>query len=299
MALTDRDIWRAFRHHSRTFSLAARLLPSDVQLPVATLYLFCRRVDTVADERVLEVGPDAALQELDAIETDLRAALDGTPPDEPLWTRLADVHARFGLLTPPLFDLLEGARWDLTARPITREADLLRYSDLVGGCVGAMMLPFLVPDRDDVARLEAPARELGIAMQITNILRDVGEDARVLGRSYLPADALAAHGFARAPLAPSPAYARLLETLMTLAEVRFTRGLAAVEALPSASRHGIASAGRMYREILNEIRAADYDNLTRRAVVPLGRKAQLLITDDYEQRKATLLAARAQALQPS
>ncbi len=292
----DRDVWRDFRHHSRTFSLAARLLPRAVQLPVATLYLLCRRVDTLADERVLEVGAARALDELDRLEAALRRLLGGRPDADAFWQRLGAVHQAYPLHAPALFDLIEGARWDLTGRRVETEADLLHYSDLVGGCVGAMMLPFLVSDGEAARALEAPARDLGIAMQITNILRDVGEDRRVLGRCYLPADALAARGLAASALAPGPAYAALLESLMELAEARYRRGLDAVAALPPGARRGIAAAARMYREIHNEVRAAGYDNLTRRAVVPFGRKLRLVARDDYHARKQRLLA---RAFQPA
>ncbi len=76
----DRAVWADFRQHSRTFSLAARLLPREVRLPVATLYLFCRAVDTVADERPAAVGVPAAQAELDALEAALLRTLDGDPP---------------------------------------------------------------------------------------------------------------------------------------------------------------------------------------------------------------------------
>ncbi len=289
MTLSDGAVWRQFRHHSRTFSLATRLLPREVRLPIATLYLFCRTVDTLADERIHEVGAEAALRELDELEDALRQTLDGTPPAAPLWQRLGTVHRRYGLDARPFFQLVEGARWDLTGRETRTEADLLHYSDLVGGCVGAMVLPFLVPDRARAADLERAARDLGVAMQITNILRDVGEDRRDLGRLYLPIDALEKHGLLPASLAPTPAYAALVESLMELAETRYTRGLAAIAALPRSVRRGITAAARMYREILNEVRAHGYDNLTRRAIVPFRRKVTLVLRDDYDRRKRRLV----------
>src|SRR6056297_3920992 len=82
-------IWESFRYHSRTFSLAAQFLPRSVQMPIATLYLFCRRVDSIADQRVLEVGPEAALDEVETVRQHLDDTLSGHPPsDELLWRRL-------------------------------------------------------------------------------------------------------------------------------------------------------------------------------------------------------------------
>ena len=116
----DGAVWADFRAHSRTFSMAARLLPREVQTPVATLYLFCRAVDTVADERPAVVGTAVARAELDGLARDLDAALAGRPrAGDPFWRRFADVHARFGLDPVPLHQLLDGARWDLDGRGIS------------------------------------------------------------------------------------------------------------------------------------------------------------------------------------
>ena len=290
-AAEDRYLQRAFRHHARTFSLAARLLPRRVRLPVATLYLFCRTVDGIADEHVLAVGTDGARAELDRARRRLDDALDGRPADDLLWRRLAEVHDAYGLLPRPLHQLLDGADWDLGGRPIETGADLLAYADLVAGSVGAMMLPFLVARREDVAALEAPARALGQAMQLTNVLRDVGEDARRLGRVYLPREALKAHGLVPADLhggGPKAAYTALVESVAAQAEGLYDVAEAGIAALPGSVRTGIRAAARMYREILNEVRAAGYDNLGRRAVVPLGRKLRLVVRDDYARRKARL-----------
>lgn len=294
----DRYLRRAFRYHSRTFSLAARLLRRDVRLPIATLYLYCRTVDTIADERVLEVGPEAALREVDATRDRLDRTLAGRPPDDLLWRRMAEIHERFGLLAGPLHELLDGALWDLEGRTVETMDDLLAYSGLVAGSVGAMMLPFLVDERADIAALEPTARALGEAMQITNILRDVGEDLTHLDRLYLPSDALDRFGLTRADLlgvarnghGPAEAYAALVESIMAQAEALYAEAEAGIQALPLRSRVGIEAAARMYREIMNEVRAAGYDNLRRRNYVPLPRKLRLIVHDAYDRRKTQLLS---------
>ncbi len=285
-------IWESFRYHSRTFSLAARFLPRSVQMPIATLYLFCRRVDSIADQRVLEIGPSRALDEVDEVRDRLDATLAGNPPsDEVLWRRLAEVHEHYGLDRGPLDELIEGAVWDLEERPIETADDLIAYSNLVGGSVGAMMLPFLSDDaRED---LEEPARHLGIAMQITNILRDVGEDIAELDRVYLPTDWMQDHDVSRDALVDGrrpPGYPDLLERAMSVAEDRYRRSYKGVAALPLRTRVGIRAAARMYREIMNEVRANEYDNLNRRAYVSLGRKLLLAAYDNYDWRKARLRA---------
>lgn len=297
----------AFRHHSKTFSFAARLLPRAVRLPVATLYLYCRTVDELADERAYHIGADAALDEVADMRRALDAVLAGRAPEAGphvlLWRRLAEVHADFGLDAHPMHQLLDGAEWDLHARPIETSGDLLAYSDLVAGSVGAMMLPFLARSDADRASLDAPARALGVAMQLTNILRDVGEDARELNRIYLPAERLREAmispeairlGASGAGLAAfgtaAPRYAELLEDTMREAESLYEKADVGIRALQKRARWGIRTALRTYREILNEVRAADYDNLTQRAWVPKRRKMRLAVVPGYARRRHRLAA---------
>lgn len=315
----DRHIWQRFRFHSRTFSLAAWLLPPAMQLPVATLYLFCRRVDTLADERPLQTSAADALSAIHDVRRRLEATLAGHPPSgSALWKRLYEVHRAVELNPQPLHELIDGAVWDLEGRPIETAQDLIDYSNLVGGSIGAMMLPFLTEGAPARARLEPAARTLGIAMQITNIVRDVGEDARELGRVYLPSAWLRRHGLTREALLPGDApvgatggaaaaartngraphpvpngYPDLLEEAMNAAEARYLRSFSGIAALPLRARLSIRAAARMYRDIMNEVRAAGYDNLHRRAYVSLPRKLRLVVYDDYARRKARLLARHA------
>lgn len=157
-----------------------------------------------------------------------------------------------------------------------------------------MMLPFLVDNRAELPQLEAPARALGMAMQITNILRDVGEDARLLQRVYLPDTLLQRYGLENIPLEsldrPPEGYAALTEELMQRAEAAFDEGMAAIPSLKRSVRPGIDAAARIYREILNEIRARGYDNLSSRAYTSRLRKLQVLCVDGYVRRKNRLLA---------
>lgn len=291
----DQWIWKSFRYHSRTFSLAARFLPRTVQMPIATLYLFCRRVDSIADQRVLEVGPEQALDEVLELRHQLDETMAGRPPDhELMWRRLGEVHDCYRLDKAPLYELVDGAIWDLEGRSVRDLDDLVHYSNLVGGSVGAMMLAFLVHDPDDRALLEPAARALGIAMQITNILRDVGEDLSELDRLYLPATWLREYGLRKSTLhdcTTVPAmYPALLEPIMEASETRYTASFDGISGLPFNMRVGIRAAARMYREIMNEVRALNYDNLNQRAYVSTLRKLRLVVHDNYDRRKARLKA---------
>ncbi len=289
----DRWIWESFRYHSRTFSLATYLLPRSVQMPVATLYLYCRHVDSIADKRVLEIGRKRALNEVKLVRDRLEDTLAGhPPPNTVLWRRLADMNEDASLPHEPLYELIEGAIWDLERRSIKSKDDLIDYSNLVGGSVGAMMLPFLAaPSRHDT--LEPAARRLGIAMQITNIVRDVGEDISDLNRVYLPRRWRDTHDVPEEDLQAariSNGYPKLLEQAMETAEDYYTESFDGVTALPFRSRYGIRAAARMYREIMNEVRANDYDNLTRRAYVSFRRKLSLMLHDGYYRRKRRLVS---------
>ena len=153
-------------------------------------------------------------------------------------------------------------------------------------------IPSRVPGgRGALARWRPAARALGIAMQITNITRDVGEDLRQLDRVYLPRTWLTAYGFTPEDLrrpTPPELYPGLLEEVMETAEWLFLEGMAGIDLLPRRTQTGIRAAARMYREILNEVRANRYDNLTRRAFVPFRRKCLRVLADGYERRKTRL-----------
>jgi phytoene synthase len=217
--------------------------------------------------------------------------LAGHPPTNTvLWRRLAEVHEHDSLPREPMYELIEGAVWDLEERPITSEEDLIEYSNLVGGSVGAMMLPFLAA-KERHNTLEPAARRLGIAMQITNIVRDVGEDITDLNRVYLPTRWLDAYDVSITALEEAcvaNGYPKLLERAMGTAENYYVESFEGVSALPFRTRYGIRAAARMYREIMNEVRANDYDNLSQRAYVPKRRKLWLLLYDSYDRRKARL-----------
>ena len=290
----DRLLRRTFRDHSRTFSLASRFLPRAARLPTAAVYLYCRTVDEVADRRLYDVGPEQAAEDLDRLAADLDATLGGRPPDVLLWQRLAAADAQYGLDPRPFHELLDGARWDVAGRPVETDADLLAYSDLVAGSVGAMMLPLLMPPSARRDGLLGSARALGDAMQLTNILRDVGED-RGIGRCYLPSRTMERFGVTLDDLdrgEVTPGYVSLWEHVATQAEQLYDAAKPGIAALPLRSRVGVSAAARMYREILNEVRAAGYDNLSRRGVVPLRRKLRLTVHDDYARRRGRLVQAR-------
>ena len=255
---------------ARTFAFAARFLPRDQRDRVVALYAFCRVMDDLVDEPPPGVGPAEIRRQLAAWRDWLcEGATRSTLPEPTLLA--APVRALIeGPRLPAayLLGLLHGLESDLDPVRMTDFTTLRRYCFLVAGTVGLAMADSL--DGRQPAALAAAA-ELGIAMQLTNILRDLGSDLRV-GRCYLPADELAAFGYTAERLAAharddrrDEAFRALMRFQIGRARRHYARGLAGVPLLPAEARPAILIAGRLYRAILDAIEASDFDVFRRRA----------------------------------
>lgn len=259
------------RAGSKSFHLASLLLPERTRLPAQALYAFCR----VADDLVDRSGdPRAGLAEL---QDRLEWIYAGRPKRYPVDRALADLA--FGLHLPRALPeaLLEGFGWDLDGRRYRDLPELRAYAARVAGVVGAM-LTVLMGVRDPVVL--ARACDLGVAMQLTNIARDVAEDARA-GRLYLPLSWLEEAGlepdtFLARP-ATSPALAWVLDRLLAEAERLYARAETGLVGLPSSCRPGIRAARRLYEGIGGELRRRGLDPFAGRAVVPRRRKVLLVL----------------------
>lgn len=255
---------------SKSFTAASRLLPRRVREPAAAVYAFCR----VADDLVDVGGADEAA--LDQLRARLDRVYAGHPEPHPVDRAFARVVADFELPRVVPDTLLEGFAWDLEGRRYETFDDLCAYGVRVAGTVGVMMT-VLMGRRD--AKTLARACDLGVAMQLTNIARDVGEDARA-GRIYLPQRWLRRAGVdAQALLgAPrfSPELGSVVARLLRAAEVLYARSDAGVRRLPRDCRLAIRAARLIYSAIGGEIRRAGFDSVSRRAIVPAVRKLALL-----------------------
>ena len=262
----------AIQTGSRSFYAASLLMPRRARAAAYALYAFCRDADDLADA---QTGPTDPLATLDALEARLRAIYAGRPADHPFDRAFADVVASYRLPIGLPRALLEGFRWDAAGRDYATISELEAYAARVASSVGAMMCVLMGERRPDML---ARACDLGAAMQLTNIARDVGEDAR-LGRVYLPADWLAAEGLSPADLraAPqaSPALARVIARLLDHADQLYARAEAGIVQLPFAMRPAIMAARLIYAEIGAVIAANDFDSLSQRAVVASARKRAL------------------------
>lgn len=258
------------RAGSRTFFAASLLLPARVRAPASVLYAFCRLADDAAD---LDGGRPEAL---DRLRRRLELAYAGRPLALPVDRALAEVVGRFALPRALPEALFEGFAWDAAGRRYADLAELQAYAARVAGTVGAMMA-VLMGARE--AAVLARACDLGVAMQLSNIARDVGEDARA-GRLYLPLRWLEEAGidpeaFLARP-AHGPALASVVRRLLDAADLLYLRSAPGIAALPLGCRPAIHAARLMYAGIGREVGRRGFDSVTGRAVVAGPRKLVLL-----------------------
>lgn len=263
---------------SRSFSLASRILPREAEARAVVLYAWCRRVDDAID-LVPQAERPAALS---ALEVELEAIYAGTlPPDAPPLVRAFAklvVDCRIPRRYPA--ELVAGMAMDTASAPYVTQDDLLLYCYRVAGVVGLMMSHVL--GVSDERALEHAAH-LGIAMQLTNICRDVAEDW-ALGRLYLPDVLLARHGAGdlRARLGgPLPAGARgplaaAVAELLAVADRYYASGDRGLCALGLREALAVCAARNIYSAIGQRIAQQGHDILGGRAIVPTGQKLALV-----------------------
>jgi 15-cis-phytoene synthase len=261
---------KMLRGGSRTFFAASLLLPPHVRAPASALYAFCRQADDAID---LDGGREAAIARL--CER-LDRAYDGRPLPLPTDRAFADTVARFAIPRALPEAMLEGLAWDAAGRRYETLADLRGYAARVAGTVGAMMA-LLIGGR--APEILARACDLGIAMQLSNIARDVGEDARD-GRLYLPLEWLQDAGIEPDAWLARPVFSDALGSivgrLLGAAEVLYVQADAGIDRLPAVCRPGIRAARLLYAEIGREVERLGFDSVSRRAVVPSRRRARLV-----------------------
>ncbi len=256
---------------SRTFLAASWLLPRPVRDPACALYAFCR----IADDEVDGHGdPGRAVA---GLRRRLEAIYRREPGPHVADRALAQVVHEFAI--PPTLPeaLLEGFEWDACGRRYETLPELLDYAARVAGTVGAMMA-LLMGTRG--AGALARACDLGVAMQLSNIARDVGEDAR-MGRLYLPRQWMRDAGLCPdAWLASprfSPALGSVVQRVLQVADGLYGRVGAGVAELPLACRPGINAARYLYAQIGHEVQRRGLNSVDARAVVSGRRKLAWLL----------------------
>ncbi|MCU0661017.1 MAG: phytoene/squalene synthase family protein [Myxococcota bacterium] len=276
------------REGSKSFSAASRLLPKRMRDDTIAFYAFCRIADDLIDD---SENPELGLLEL---RSRLERIYEANPWDHPVDRAFAQVAHRRGLPKQVLLAMLEGFAWDRDKRRYQTLDELLGYCARVASTVGVMMTVLMGRNEPHVI---ARACDLGLAMQLTNIARDIGEDAR-RGRLYLPLHWLAERGLDPEKFLSDPQWspeigdmtARLLE----VAESFYSQADLGIPMLPRDSRVGIQAARLIYADIGRVIRKNGFDSVSRRAVTSKWRKLGLLLnaTDAwFYRRKETSLPA--------
>jgi phytoene synthase len=259
------------RGGSKSFHAASLLLPKRVRDPATALYAFCR----LADDAVDLCPPDEREGALAALSERLDRAYAGAPHAHPADRAFAAVVHRHVIPRALPAALIEGFAWDAEGRRYPDLHAVESYAARVAAAVGAMMA--ILMGVRDTARM-ARACDLGVAMQLTNIARDVGEDARA-GRLYLPLDWLA-----EAAIDPdafladprfTPALGDVVLRLLARGADLYARAEPGIAALPQDCRAAIGAASRIYAEIGRRVARAGGDSVGARAIVPGGRKAWL------------------------
>ncbi|WP_410588546.1 phytoene/squalene synthase family protein [Amycolatopsis sp. lyj-23] len=257
-------------HYGRTFFLATRLLPPRARPAAHTLYGFARMADELVDNPAPGSDPAASLDRVGEL---VDVVFSGGTPDEPVLVALADTVRRHGL-SRELFDaFLKSMRADLSPVEYRTFAELGEYVYGSAAVIGLQLLP-VFGTVGPLAEAAPGAIALGEAFQLTNFLRDIGEDLD-RGRLYLPTAELAAFGVTRALLEarrPDPRIRAALAYFVARTRAVYRRAEAGVAWLRPESRPCVRTALTLYEGILDEIVALDYDVLTRRAVVSKRRR---------------------------
>lgn len=259
------------KRSSHSFYRAFSLLPPRKRNSVYAVYAFCRAADDCVDV-------EASRERLDGLRDDLERFRAGGMPRGSLWRALGVVFSTYAMDEAPFFDMLEGQRRDLAFRQPATMEELEDYGYYVAGSVGLMLLPLLRTERpiDDALRADAVA--LGVAMQLTNILRDVGEDWDT-GRVYLPAAVLEDVGYTCDDLAArrsNAPFRSAWERVARRSEELYGPMQRDILRLDEDSRLPTLSSLFLYRGIMDQVRADGYHCLEQRSVVPKDRAATLV-----------------------
>ncbi|KAG1674718.1 hypothetical protein FOA52_013553 [Chlamydomonas sp. UWO 241] len=271
--------------YAKTFYLGTQLMTPEQAKAIWAIYVWCRRTDELVD------GPNASSitpMALDNWERRLEAAFQGRPYDD-LDAALSETVRSFPLDIQPFRDMIEGMRMDLFKSRYETFEELYEYCYRVAGTVGLMSMPVMGIDSSYKGPMDVvykAALALGTANQLTNILRDVGEDARERNRIYVPLSELKQFDITEEEVLAGmfcvssgridDRWRRFMQFQIARARQCFADAEAGVDLLDAKARWPVWSALILYRQILDAIEANDYDNFSRRAYVPKWKKLSSL-----------------------
>ena len=268
--------------HARTFALASHLLPREKRRGTNALYAVCRTADDIVDRAMPDVPVEALRRELADFASGVQRALRGAP-ENAIERELAWTLARFRVPPAAFDELLTGIASDLDETRYRNWGELQRYCGSVASSVGEMCVAVfgVAGGFDAQRRALRAARTLGVAMQLTNILRDVGEDA-ARGRCYLPEEDLVRCGFSRddvlrgTVLSRRPAWRTAMRLQLSRARALYRDAMPGIALLAPDAQGCATACGLGYARILDAIERNDFDNVTRRARVAWPDRARVL-----------------------
>jgi phytoene synthase len=261
--------------HGRTYYLATLLLPRWKRRHVHALYGFTRYADEIVDDLASSLDRAGQAAALRAWGDRFFAGLHGAPVQDPVLPAVLHTVRAFDLDVTDFERFLDSMAMDLTVDGYATYTDLLGYMEGSAAVIGTMMTPILEPTDPAAGRAASEhARQLGLAFQLTNFIRDVAEDL-ARGRVYLPAEDLERFGVRRADLAAdqaSPAVRELLAFEVTRARAHYRAAEPGIDLLAPSSRPCVRVAFDLYGGILDEVERAGYQVLDRRVRVPRHRR---------------------------
>ena len=264
---------RVTREHGTTYYWGTLLLPPERRRHVYAVYTLCRLADDIVDDLGATSGDRVAATtaQLAGFADRFRAVMAGEPTDDPVLAAIRHSVDRCAIDDECFERFFRAMAQDLTQTTYETWDDLLDYMDGSAAVIGEMMLPVLRPR--EVAAL-APARALGLAFQLTNFLRDVGEDLD-RGRVYVPQEDLRRFGADPSERAVSRPWRELMRFEIERNRELYRQADAGIPLLPASSARCVSTARTLYSRILDRIEARDYDVFTGRARVPTWHKAAL------------------------
>lgn len=259
---------KIIQQHSKSFYAAFSQLPKEKAWSIFAVYAFCRKADDLIDKHHDITG-------LLKLEQELQAFATGHMPNQAMWRALSVVFQNYDMPIQPFFDMLEGQKQDETFTQPETQAELIDYCYYVAGSVGLMLLPIL---SKNWRKITAQAKKMGEAMQLTNILRDIGEDFDN-NRIYLPQEVLTKFGVSKRMLQQKKVTDEFIaawEFEAHIAEKSYQNGLTMLPLIDQEARKAVVAASFFYRELLTVIRKKNYAVLTTRQKVSRQRKLTLL-----------------------
>lgn len=285
------------KERGKSFYKAFKYLPKDRFKAITAIYAYCRYADDLVDNDLDEKSNSEIDLELTKLELSVKSLFNNEENEEiknykekfPWWKTFEYVVKKYNVTEYSLLNQLKGQRMDFKFKDIKNTDELIQYSKYVAGSVGLMLLPILITNKElhDDTEMKKSCEDLGVGMQITNILRDVGEDLKTRDRLYLPKDRMDYYNVKREELENlakekngedlqiPKEFINLWEELADLADKHYEGINKHINEFHITSRFPLLAASYIYHEIAEEVRKNNYDCFTKRAYTSDETKKEL------------------------